>query len=201
MVVLGIDPGTALTGYGFIEVSERGDLSVIDYGVFSTPAKQKMEYRLLTLFEGLHEKMLLHKPAYGAVEKLFFSNNVTTAISVGQARGVVLLCMAQAGIPIAEFTPMEIKQAVVGYGGAEKRQIQLMVKSILGLDEIPKPDDAADAALHRLVELLAGDEVKEDGKGSLEHVEFDGERLAFRLFGLRDCFHAFPGPRRTGPWR
>ena len=145
MVVLGIDPGTALTGYGFIEVSDHGDLSVIDYGVFSTPAKQKMEYRLLTLFEGLQEKMLLHKPAYGAVEKLFFSNNVTTAISVGQARGVVLLCMAQAGIPIAEFTPMEIKQAVVGYGGAEKKQVQLMVKSILGLDEIPKPDDAADA--------------------------------------------------------
>ena len=145
MVVLGIDPGTALTGYGFIDVSERGDLSVIDYGVFSTPAKQKMEYRLLTLFEGLHEKMLLHKPAYGAVEKLFFSNNVTTAISVGQARGIVLLGMAQAGIPIAEFTPMEIKQAVVGYGGAEKKQVQMMVKSILGLDEIPKPDDAADA--------------------------------------------------------
>ena len=95
MVVLGIDPGTALTGYGFIDVSERGDLTVLDYGVFSTPAKQKMEYRLLTLFEGLHEKMLLHKPAYGAVEKLFFSNNVTTAISVGQARGVVLLCMAR----------------------------------------------------------------------------------------------------------
>lgn len=145
MVVLGIDPGTALTGYGFIDVSERGDLTVLEYGVFSTPAKQKMEYRLLSLYNGLHEKMLLHKPEYGAVEKLFFSNNVTTAISVGQARGVVLLCMAQAGIPIAEFTPMEIKQAVTGYGGAEKRQVQLMVQSILGLKEMPKPDDAADA--------------------------------------------------------
>ena len=121
MVVLGIDPGTALTGYGFIDVSDRGDLTVLEYGVISTPAKQKMEYRLLTIFDELRTKMLLHKPAYGAVEKLFFANNVTTAISVGQARGVVLLCMAQAGIPIAEFTPMEIKQAVVGYGGAEKR--------------------------------------------------------------------------------
>ena len=145
MVVLGIDPGTALTGYGFIDVSDRGDLTVIDYGVISTPAKQKMENRLLTIFDELRTKMLLHKPAYGAVEKLFFANNVTTAISVGQARGVVLLCMAKAGIPIAEFTPMEIKQAVVGYGGAEKKQVQMMVKSILGLDEIPKPDDAADA--------------------------------------------------------
>ena len=105
----------------------------------------KMEYRLLTLFEELQAKILLHKPVYGAVEKLFFSNNVTTAISVGQARGIVLLCMAQAHIPIAEFTPMEIKQAVVGYGGAEKKQVQMMVKAILGLDEIPKPDDAADA--------------------------------------------------------
>lgn len=145
MVVLGIDPGTALTGFGFIEVSDRGELSVLDYGVISTPARQKMEYRLLTLYQGLQEKMLLHKPAYGAVEKLFFSNNVTTAISVGQARGVALLCMAEAGIPIAEFTPNEIKQAVVGYGGAEKHQVQMMVKAILELDEMPKPDDAADA--------------------------------------------------------
>ena len=145
MVVLGIDPGTALTGYAFLDVSDRGDLKPLDYGVISTPAKQKMEYRLLTIFDELQEKMLLYKPSYGAVEKLFFANNVTTAISVGQARGVVLLCMARAGIPIAEFTPMEIKQAVVGYGGAEKKQVQLMVKSILGLDEIPKRDDAADA--------------------------------------------------------
>ena len=145
MVVLGIDPGTALTGYGFIDVADNGTLTAIDYGVISTPAKQKMEYRLLTLFEELQQKILLHKPAYGSVEKLFFSNNVTTAISVGQARGVALLCMAQAGIPIAEFTPMEIKQAVVGYGGAEKKQVQMMVKAILGLDAIPKPDDAADA--------------------------------------------------------
>ena len=145
MVVLGIDPGTALTGFGFIDVDSRGALTVIDYGVISTPAKQKMEYRLLTLFNELSDKMLLYKPSYGAVEKLFFSNNVTTAISVGQARGIVLLCMARAGIPIAEFTPNEIKQAVVGYGGAEKRQVQLMVQSILGLPELPKPDDAADA--------------------------------------------------------
>ena len=145
MVVLGIDPGTALTGYGFINVSERGDLTPIDYGVFSTPAKEKMENRLLMLYDGLKEKMLLYKPDYGAVEKLFFSNNVTTAISVGQARGIVLLCMAQCHVPFAEFTPMEIKQAVTGYGGADKRQVQQMVTAILGLESVPKPDDAADA--------------------------------------------------------
>ena len=91
------------------------------------------------------KKCFSTNPLTGLWRSSFFSNNVTTAISVGQARGVVLLCMAQAGIPIAEFTPMEIKQAVVGYGGAEKKQVQMMVKSILGLDEIPKPDDAADA--------------------------------------------------------
>ena len=145
MVVLGIDPGTALTGYGFIRLAENGDLSVIDYGVISTPAKTAMENRLVQLYQEINEKILLHHPERGAVEKLFFHTNVTTAISVGQARGVILLCMAQAGIDITEFTPMEVKQAVVGYGGADKRQVQLMVKAILNLQEIPKPDDAADA--------------------------------------------------------
>lgn len=145
MVVLGIDPGTALTGYGFLNISDGDEISVIDYGVISTPAKEKMENRLLLLYNELREKILLHKPDYGGVEKLFFSSNVTTAISVGQARGIVLLCMAQQKMQIAEFTPAEIKQAVSGYGGAEKHQIQMMVKAILGLDSVPKPDDAADA--------------------------------------------------------
>lgn len=145
MIVMGIDPGTALTGYGFIEISDRGQLKAIDYGVISTPANEKMENRLLQIYEGLTQKILLYKPDKGAVEKLFFHSNVTTAISVGQARGVILLCLAKAGIEIAEFTPMEVKQAVVGYGGAEKKQVQLMVKAILNLESIPKPDDAADA--------------------------------------------------------
>lgn len=145
MIVMGIDPGTALTGYGFIEISDRGQLKAIDYGVISTTANEKMENRLLQLYEGLTQKILLYKPDQGAVEKLFFHTNVTTAISVGQARGVILLCLAKAGLEIAEFTPMEVKQAVVGYGGAEKKQVQLMVKAILNLESIPKPDDAADA--------------------------------------------------------
>ncbi len=142
---MGVDPGTALTGYGFIEISKNGQLSAIDYGVVKTPAKEKMENRLLQLYESLNQKILLYQPQRSAVEKLFFHNNVTTAMSVGQARGVIMLCLAKAGLEIAEFTPMEVKQAVVGYGGAEKRQVQMMVKSILNLTEIPKPDDAADA--------------------------------------------------------
>lgn len=145
MVVLGIDPGTALTGFGFIDLSERGELTAIDYGVVETPANMPMEKRLLTLFHGINQKILLHKPQRGAVEKLFFHRNVTTAISVGQARGVILLCLARAGVEIAEFTPMEVKQAVVGYGNAEKKQVQVMVKALLNLESIPKPDDAADA--------------------------------------------------------
>lgn len=145
MIVMGIDPGTALTGYGFIEISDRGQLKAIDYGVITTAANEKMENRLLQIYEGLTQKILLYKPDQAAVEKLFFHTNVTTAISVGQARGVILLCLAKAGIEIAEFTPMEVKQAVVGYGGAEKKQVQLMVKAILNLESIPKPDDAADA--------------------------------------------------------
>ncbi|HQP45402.1 MAG TPA: crossover junction endodeoxyribonuclease RuvC [Flexilinea sp.] len=145
MVIIGVDPGTALTGYGFIDLSDRGELSVIDYGVICTPAKDKMEKRLLQLYSEINEKILLYGPQRGAVEKLFFHSNVTTAISVGQARGVILLSLARAGIDVDEFTPMEVKQAVVGYGGAEKRQVQMMVKAILKLNEMPKPDDAADA--------------------------------------------------------
>lgn len=142
---MGIDPGTALTGYGFLQVSPGGGMKIIDYGVISTPAKEKMEIRLLSLYQEMKKKLLLYRPEYGAVEKLFFQRNVTTAIAVGQARGVVLLALAEAGIVIDEYTPMEIKQAVTGYGGADKRQVQLMVKAILEMDDIPKPDDAADA--------------------------------------------------------
>ena len=145
MRFLGIDPGTALTGFGFLDLTDNGELQTIDYGVISTPAGEKMEKRLLMLYQELKEKIFLYRPSYGAVEKLFFHRNVTTAISVGQARGVALLAMAKANMEIYEFTPMEIKQAVVGYGGAEKKQVQFMVKSILELESIPKPDDAADA--------------------------------------------------------
>ena len=145
MVVVGIDPGTATTGYGFVRETEQGDLEAIDYGVIRTPAGWPAEHRLLMLYQELKRLLLLHHPTSGAVEKLFFSRNVTTAIAVGQGRGVVLLAMAESNLTVAEYTPMEVKQAITGYGGAEKKQIQMMAKAMLNLTEIPKPDDAADA--------------------------------------------------------
>jgi crossover junction endodeoxyribonuclease RuvC len=145
VLVIGIDPGTATTGYGFVRESEDGSLSAVDYGVISTPANQEMPERLLELFHQLNQLILLHRPDSGAVEKLFFQRNVRTALSVGQGRGVVLLSLAQAQLPVAEYTPLEVKQAVVGYGGAEKSQVQQMVRALLGLPDIPRPDDAADA--------------------------------------------------------
>ena len=145
MVVIGIDPGTARTGYGVVSQGQDGSLQMLAYGVIETPAKSEMPQRLLQLFQELNSILLLHQPADAAVEKLFFQSNVTTAISVGQARGVALLCLAQAGLEVSEYTPMEIKQAVAGYGGAKKDQVQQMVRALLGLREIPRPDDAADA--------------------------------------------------------
>ncbi len=145
MLALGVDPGTATTGYGLVKDLPDGNLSVVDFGAILTPAGLNMPERLLMLFEKLETLILLHRPDSGAVEKLFFARNVTTAMTVGQARGVILLTMARNALPIGEYTPMEVKQAVVGYGGAEKKQIQQMVQMLLGLKQIPKPDDAADA--------------------------------------------------------
>jgi crossover junction endodeoxyribonuclease RuvC len=145
MLVVGIDPGTATTGYGFVRETEQGDLEAIDYGVIQTPAGWPAEQRLLLLYQELKRLLLLHHPTSGAVEKLFFQRNVTTAIAVGQGRGVVLLAMAESNLTVAEYTPMEVKQAITGYGGAEKKQIQMMAKALLNLADIPKPDDAADA--------------------------------------------------------
>jgi crossover junction endodeoxyribonuclease RuvC len=145
MLVLGIDPGTATTGFGLVRETERGDLQLVEYGTILTPAGLDQEKRLVMLFDRLTEIILLHRPDCGAVEKLFFRRNVTTAISVGQARGVTLLCMAQRNMQVAEYTPMQVKQAVSGYGGADKMQVQVMVRAILEMQELPKPDDAADA--------------------------------------------------------
>lgn len=145
MVVIGIDPGTATTGYGILREQASGQLEVINYGVIQTAADQPMPERLLELYRQLNEIILLHRPDSGAVEKLFFQRNVRTAISVGQGRGVILLALANHGLPVAEYTPLEVKQAVAGYGGAEKRQVQEMVRMLLDLDRIPQPDDAADA--------------------------------------------------------
>lgn len=145
MLVIGIDPGTATTGYGLVWECEDGSLKVEDFGVIQTAAELPMPQRLLQLHQELQKILLLHQPAGGAVEKLFFQRNVRTALSVGQARGVALLALAEARISVAEYTPMEVKQAIAGYGGADKNQIQQMVKALLGLDGVPRPDDAADA--------------------------------------------------------
>ncbi len=145
MLVIGVDPGTAITGYGLVRENADGSLSAVAYGVIQTSAELPMPQRLLELHRQLGEIMLLHRPHSGAVEKLFFQRNVTTAISVGQGRGVALLALAEAGVDVAEYTPMEVKQAVAGYGGADKAQVQQMVKALLGLESIPRPDDAADA--------------------------------------------------------
>jgi crossover junction endodeoxyribonuclease RuvC len=145
MLTIGIDPGTATTGYGLVRENPDGRLAAVDYGVITTPARQPMPQRLRTLFQRLCEIIDLHRPDSGAVEKLFFHRNVTTAISVGQGRGVVLLALAQADLPVGEYTPLEVKQAVAGYGNADKNQVQQMVRALLELDDIPRPDDAADA--------------------------------------------------------
>ena len=145
MVVIGIDPGTATTGYGILRELGDGQLEVIEYGVILTPAHQPMHERLLELYQRLNEIIILHRPESGAVEKLFFQRNVRTAMSVGQGRGVVLLALAKQGRQVSQNTPNEVKQAVVGYGGADKKQVQEMVRMLLELDSNPEPDDAADA--------------------------------------------------------
>ena len=144
MLALGIDPGTATTGYGLVQ-DQDGSLNVIDYGVILTAAELEMPERLLEIYRQLNKIILLHRPESGAVEKLFFHRNVTTAISVGQGRGVALLALAEADLDVAEYTPLQVKQAVAGFGGADKHQVQQMVRALLNLDRIPTPDDAADA--------------------------------------------------------
>jgi crossover junction endodeoxyribonuclease RuvC len=144
MIILAIDPGTATTGYGVIEhIGNR--FKVKDYGIVSTDAKTAAEVRLQQIYDGLKNLIARHRPDCFVVEQLFFNVNVRTALAVGQARGVCLLVAADGGLPVAEYTPLQVKQAVVGYGRAEKSQVQHMVKAILNLTEIPKPDDAADA--------------------------------------------------------
>jgi len=145
MLVIGIDPGTASTGYGLVRENEGGSLEAIDFGVIETSTKLPISERLSIIFHRLVEISNLHRPESGAVEKLFFQRNVRTAISVGQGRGVAMLALAETMVGITEYTPLEVKQAVTGYGKADKNQIQQMVKALLLLNEIPKPDDAADA--------------------------------------------------------
>lgn len=142
--VLGIDPGTATTGYGVVE-EDGNQLRALVSGVIRTSSDQPTPARLQVIYRELQELASEWQPMEAAVEELFFSKNVRTAMSVGQARGVAILSLAEAGLEVAEYTPLAIKQAVTGYGSADKAQMQEMVKMLLDLDEIPRPDDAADA--------------------------------------------------------
>jgi crossover junction endodeoxyribonuclease RuvC len=143
MRVLGLDPGTASTGYGVIE-ADNGRLSLITYGVIKTPAGEESSVRLQMIFEAVNELIDKFRPDSAGVEEVFFGRNITTAINVGQARGVLLLALANANIPIGEYSPPKIKDTVTGYGKADKAQVQLMVRNLLDLEETPRPDDAAD---------------------------------------------------------
>jgi len=144
-LALGIDPGTATTGYGLVRLAPDGELVSVKYGVILTPKSATPPARLEMIYDQMQELLKEYKPDTAAVEKLFFARNVTTGIAVGQARGVVMLAIQKAGLEAFEYTPKEIKNAVAGYGGADKRQVQEMVRALLSLDSIPKPDDAADA--------------------------------------------------------
>lgn len=144
MLVLGVDPGTASTGYGLVLEGDQ-QLHLIECGVLSTPPDRVLAARLQAIYRGLVDLIGKHQPDCAAVEELFFSRNVRTALSVGHARGVALLALADGGLPIYEYKPLQVKQAVAGYGGADKRQVQEMVRMMLQLDEVPQPDDAADA--------------------------------------------------------
>lgn len=151
--VLGVDPGTAITGYGVVGETPAGEFVLLACGVIRTQAGDPMDLRLLELFRDMQAIIEEFKPDEVAVEKLFFGRNVTTAISVGQARGAILLSAALAGVPIVEYTPAEVKQAVAGYGNADKQQVQTMVMHLLRLEHAPTPDDAADGVAIALCHL------------------------------------------------
>jgi crossover junction endodeoxyribonuclease RuvC len=144
LIVLGIDPGTAQTGYGIVERT-GSRLRALDYGALQTPSDMDLPQRLILIQDGLAELIETHRPDLVAVERLFFNRNVQTALAVGHARGVALLTAARYSLPVHEYGPSEVKMAVTGYGRAEKGQVQRMVQSVLGLAVLPRPDDAADA--------------------------------------------------------
>ncbi len=145
MRILGIDPGFAIVGYGIIEQNNSSGYKTVDFGKITTPAHTPLSKRLKSVYDGMTELIKVYKPDVLAIEELFFNTNTTTAIAVGHARGVILLSAANENIPIFEYTPLQIKQAVTGYGRADKNQVQQMVKMFLKLKEVPKPDDTADA--------------------------------------------------------
>jgi crossover junction endodeoxyribonuclease RuvC len=154
MRIIGIDPGTGILGFGVIE-SAGGKNQLVDAGVIRTPVKEDDAVRLQTIYEEITDIIAQNKPQEMSIEKLFFAQNVTTAMTVAQARGVVLLAGMQSGLQISEYTPLQIKQSLTGYGRADKKQMQEMVRVLLGLKEVPKPDDCADALAAALTHASA----------------------------------------------
>ena len=153
MISLGIDPGTAIVGYGVVQENNDGSYHPIAYGVIRTPAKTPMPERLETIYDELSNLIDMYQPDRAGVEELFFARNTTTAITVAQARGTILLALQKAKIPIAEYKPNTIKQSISGYGGADKQQVQEMVRIMLNLETIPRPDDAADGLAIAITDL------------------------------------------------
>lgn len=145
MIILGIDPGVATTGWAVVDFDKDGNPKPIDYGVISTSKEHSLSERLCEIYTDITKLVKKHKPDYGGVETLLFSRNVKTAIAVGEARGVILLVFEQNNVPIKELNPMQVKSCIAGYGKADKKQVQENVKMVCRLKEIPKPDDAADA--------------------------------------------------------
>src|SRR5262245_17034836 len=145
MLVLGIDPGTATTGYGLVRENEDGATVMVAYGVILTEKTLPMPQRLQKIYREVTRLIQEHKPDAGAIEEMFFGKNITAAITVAQGRGVALMAMADAQLPIREYKPAQVKQTIAGYGNASKEQIQEMITTLLELEEVPKPDDAADA--------------------------------------------------------
>lgn len=166
MIILGIDPGFAIVGVGVIEYTGN-KFKVIDYFAITTKAHTPIEERLKIIYDSMNEIIEKYKPDFMAVEELFFNNNAKTAIAVGQARGVILLSAVNAKVPFFEYTPLQVKQAVVGYGRAEKTQVQQMVKAILNLRAVPKPDDVADALAIAVCHAHSYKMVKFESKNSL----------------------------------
>lgn len=154
MRILGIDPGTGICGFGVVEVDKKNNYSMVTGGVITTPPHTPLQDRLLDIFNSLHEIIDETKPDEVSIEKLFFNQNITTGITVAEARGVAMLAARQENLPIYEYTPLQIKQTMTGYGRADKKQMQEMVRQHLGLKTIPKPDDAADALATAITHAL-----------------------------------------------
>lgn len=160
MIILGIDPGYAIVGWGVIEKNNRGQCQVIDYGAINTDKDMNLPARLVAIGKSIERLVDHFKPDVMAIEELFFNTNITTAIKVAQARGVILTSAHKSGVKIFEYTPLQIKQSLTGYGRAEKKQIQYMTKVMLNLKSVPKPDDTADALAVALTHAQTNNEIK-----------------------------------------